>query len=58
MCYNKSNRASYLQFYDSIAVEKLYHSRISAASSAVGGGIAEVGFSTGISPEVHSLWAV
>jgi hypothetical protein len=47
-----------LQFYDSIAVEKLYHSRMSAASSAVGGGIAEVGFSTGISPEVHSLWAV
>jgi hypothetical protein len=52
MCYKKSNRAIYLPYYNSIAVEKLYFSSFLGFR---GGAISEVGFSTGNSPEVHSL---
>jgi hypothetical protein len=53
MCYNKSNRATYLRNHNSIAVEKL---SFSSFLGFRGGAISEIGFSTEISPEVHSLW--
>jgi hypothetical protein len=55
MCYNKSNRAIYLRYYNSIAVEKLsFSSFLGFHGGAIGFRLFDANFSCAF----HSLWFV